>query len=83
MVECYLDITELKRMEKSLWESEERYTELANFLPQTIFEINERGNFTFANRHGFQSTGYTLEDFYRGLNALQMFIHEVRSLYYP
>ncbi len=79
MVEYCLDITELKWMKESLRQSEERYRELADFFPQTIFEINERGNLTFANRHGFQSTGYTLEDFNRGLNVLQMFIPEDRD----
>jgi len=71
--------TERKRAEEALRESEKRHRELTDFLPQTVFEADERGNLTFGNRNGFQSFGYTLEDFDKGLNALQMFIPEDRD----
>ena len=78
-VASLLDITERKRAKEQLRESEERYRELADFLPQTVFEFDERGNFVFANRHGFQTFGYTLEDFDKGLSALQMLVPEDRD----
>ena len=78
-VASLLDITERKRAKEQLWESEERYRELADFLPETVFEFDERGNFTFSNRHGFQTFGYTLEDFDKGLNTLQMLVPEDRD----
>jgi len=77
--EMAIDITEYKKTEKALKESEKKYRELADLLPQTVFEFDERGNFTFANRKGFESFGYTLEDFKKGLNVLQMFIPKDRE----
>jgi len=70
---------ERKRAEEALTESESKYRELADLLPQTVFEVDERGNFTFANRYGFESYGYTRQDIDKGLNALQLFIPEDRE----
>jgi len=73
------DITERRQAEAAMQESERKYRELADFLPQIVFETDERGNLTFSNRYGFQSFGYTLEDSDKGLNALQMLIPEERD----
>jgi len=51
--------------------SERRFRELADLLPQTVFEADEKGNFTFANRVGFASFGYTEEDLREGLSVIQ------------
>jgi PAS domain S-box-containing protein len=63
------EVGERKRAEK-----ENKYRELADLLPQTVFEIDKKGNLTFANRHGFETSGYTQEDLSNGLNALKLFI---------
>jgi len=73
------DITERKRVEEALRESRRRYLDLVNFLPQTIFELDERGNLTFANRQGTLAFGYTLDDVKKGLTDEQMFIPENRD----
>jgi PAS domain S-box-containing protein len=59
-----------------LAESEKRFRELAELLPQIVFEIDEKGNLTFLNHIGFASTGYSEDDLRRGLNAFQMFTPE-------
>jgi len=74
-----MDITEHKRAEETLRESEGKYRDLADLLPQTVFEMDGRGNLTFANRSAFAIFGYAQNDFDRGLNALQMFIPEDRD----
>jgi PAS domain S-box-containing protein len=66
------DITDRMRAEEALRESEKRYRELADSLPQTVFEMNIRGDLTFANRVAFDTFGYSHEDFNQGLNILQM-----------
>ncbi|MCJ7455967.1 PAS domain S-box protein [Candidatus Bathyarchaeota archaeon] len=59
-----------------LAESEKRFRELADLLPQIVFEIDEKGNLTFLNHIGFASTGYGEDDLRRGLSAFQMFAPE-------
>jgi len=59
-----------------LAESERRFRELADLLPQIVFEIDEQGNLLFANRITFAATGYAEDDLRRGLNAFQMFAPE-------
>jgi len=73
------DITKRKQAEEAVRESEQKFRELADLLPQTIFELDMLGNFTFANRQAFESSSYTPEDIARGLNALQLFIPEDRD----
>ncbi|MDY0040605.1 MAG: PAS domain S-box protein [Desulforhabdus sp.] len=65
--------------ENRLRESERRYKELADFLPQSVFEIDLNGKLTFANRSASEFFGYTEEDFKKGLNALDMFTTEDRK----
>lgn len=58
--------------DKALIESEKKYRELTNSLPQVVFETDEKGTLTFVNRNAFDFFGYTEKDFNKGLNALQM-----------
>ncbi len=48
-------------------------------LPQTIFEIGPNGKFTYTNRHGLASFGYTQEDIDAGLNPINLFTPEDRE----
>ncbi len=61
------DITERRRNEELLRESERRFKELANLLPQTIFETDNNGKLTFANETSLTTYGYTLEDVANGV----------------
>ncbi|MDN7025192.1 PAS domain S-box protein [Methanoculleus sp. FWC-SCC1] len=65
------DITERKQDEASLRESERHFRELADLLPQPVFEIGGDGCFTFANRSAFAAFGYSPEDLHRGVHVLQ------------
>jgi PAS domain S-box-containing protein len=67
------DITERKRMEDALRESEARFRELADLLPQIVFETDLNGTLTFFNRVGLSSTGCTEEDLRNGFDAFQVF----------
>ena len=65
------DITERKRMGAALTESEKRFRGLANFLPLTVFEMNDKGDFTFINRQGFETFGYPIDEITEAPTRLQ------------
>jgi PAS domain S-box-containing protein len=54
-----------------LQESERRYRELADLLPETVVEFDENCNFTFVNLNGLETFGYTRKDIETGLNVFQ------------
>jgi PAS domain S-box-containing protein len=74
------DITERKLAEEALRQSEQRFRELADLLPQTIVEIDTGGHFTYVNRYAFETTGYSEEDVKKGINALDLFVPEQRDM---
>jgi PAS domain S-box-containing protein len=59
---------------------ENRYKELANLLPQTVFEIDGAGRLTYVNQFALEKFGYTWEEFEKGLSAFRMFVPEQREL---
>ncbi len=58
----YQDITERQRAETALRQSRQRFHDLANLLPQSIWETDAAGNFTFINRQGRRAFGLSDED---------------------
>ncbi len=50
-------------------ESEARFRQLAELLPETVFEIDLDGRLTFANRRAFEVFQYSREQFDQGLCA--------------
>jgi PAS domain S-box-containing protein len=62
----FLDITERKKAEEALIRSEERYRDLADSLPEIVFETDLNGKVTYANKNAFTMTRYTKEDLAKG-----------------
>jgi two-component system, cell cycle sensor histidine kinase and response regulator CckA len=74
-----LNITELKRAEEDLRESEARFRDLSQLLPEIVFETDQQGVLTFTNHNAFKKMGYTQEDFDCGLKALDMITPDDRD----
>ncbi|NYT06192.1 MAG: PAS domain S-box protein [Methanomicrobiales archaeon] len=60
------DITGRKQSEDALRESEQRFRELADLLPQVVFEIDRDGRLLFVNRSAVTAFGYSPEDVLKG-----------------
>ncbi|MBI4976313.1 MAG: PAS domain S-box protein [Spirochaetes bacterium] len=74
MVGLIFDITDRKRTEAALALSETRFRELADLLPQAIFETDTAGILTYGNRDAYTATGYTDDDVRGGLNVIDIII---------
>jgi len=72
-------IAKARRNETALRESKARFQELAELLPETIFEIDLDGRLTFVNHNAFDQFGYTEQDLAKGLNAMDMLVPEDRE----
>jgi PAS domain S-box-containing protein len=57
----FVDITEQKKLEKALRVSETKFRELADALPQIVFELDATGRLIFINRFGAGMLGYSGE----------------------
>ncbi len=67
------------KAEEALRESERRYRELAELLPQTVFELDARGNLVFANSFGLKTFGYGQASLMKGINVLDVVAVEDRE----
>lgn len=73
------DITGKKLAEEKLIESERRFRELAELLPETIFEADLKGRLTFVNQKAHDLFGYSHDDFEAGVNAFEIISEKDRG----
>ena len=74
-----IDVTEQKRAEEKLRETEKKFRELAESLPQVIFEVDADGALTYINHNASQLFGYPPQELSGGFNLLQAFVPEDRE----
>jgi len=66
------DITERRKAEQALRESEERFREMAALLPTMICEMDTDLHITYANNIGLETFGFSQDDLEAGINAVDM-----------
>ena len=74
------DISNRKKAEDLIIKSEKKYRELADLLPQTVFETDINADLTFMNVYAFEMFGYSQEDIDNGLNILKLIVEEERPI---
>ena len=73
------DISERKEAAQKLIESQKKYKDLANSLPEVIFEIDLNFNLTYTNAIASKIFGYSHEDFKKGLNIFHFISPEEKE----
>ncbi len=73
------NITERKKAVESIMASEKKYRDLADSLPQIVFEADIEGRVKFVNKIAYDYFKYTSEDIERGLNIFDMVVPESRE----
>ena len=72
VADMFSNALDRKRTEEALRESEKKFRELAELLPAFVMETDLTGKFTFVNKAALDFTGYTWEEFWEGINALEI-----------
>lgn len=55
-----------------------KYRQLADMLPQHVFELDPKGYFTFSNRAGADSVGWTIEELVGHAHIVNLIVEEQR-----
>jgi len=72
------DVTARKKAENALRESEEKYREMTDLLPQIVYETDDNGNITYLNKQAQSICGYDEDEYMLGVNMLNFFTVEDR-----
>ena len=57
-------------------DNQQRYRELSDMLPQSVFETDSYGNYTYVNKAWYNAFCYTPADLAEGLNLIETLISE-------
>ncbi len=72
----YRQFIHAEALDTQLRYSEKDFKELAELLPQTVFELDTTGKILYANQKGLNTFGYTQDELTAGISVTQLFIPE-------
>ena len=72
----FTDLSDARLAERARRESDQRFREMTDLMPQTLFEIDREGNVLYTNRHGLLAFGYTAKDLEAGIRISSLFVEE-------
>ena len=78
VIGTWLDITEHKHLQEEISKSNQRFKELADLLPQIVFETDMQGKLTYVNRQAFEMTGYSPDDLQKDNSVFSIVAEEDR-----
>lgn len=61
----------VKERTHELEQSEQKFRDIAELLPQAIFETDLQGKITYTNKYGYKLTGYNTKDLKKGISIYQ------------
>lgn len=64
-----IDTSDSIKAEQALAKSERKFREMAELLPQTLYESDLQGKLTYINRAGTEMFGYSSDEVHMGLNV--------------
>ncbi|MBN2364204.1 PAS domain S-box protein [candidate division WOR-3 bacterium] len=79
LCETIIEFLDKSRIEKMLIESEERFREITEMLPEAIVELDQNGLISYANRKFFDLFGYDEDDLKSGIFALDLVAEDQRE----
>jgi PAS domain S-box-containing protein len=68
------DITEFVRIREALKESDRRFQELVELLPEAVIETDQNLIITYANKRAHELSGLSEKDFEKGVNGIDLLI---------
>jgi PAS domain S-box-containing protein len=73
------DVTDKKLAQEALQKSEKKFREMAELLPETVWESDINGRVNFVNKHGLKQFGHTEQDIEKGYNIINSLVPEERE----